>query len=306
MKKTSKKISRNFIQSLFRNLIIALIFCLSIQITFGQEAEKEKDTRPVRATFESVLLIDHQSVMVPIKGTFEFDMQHRFGVWKNGYEDIYGIMAPSNIRLGFNYVPIDKLSVGFGLNKVYKTWDGSLKYALLTQTRSGNIPLSMTYYGNMAINTRSNENIEKTIYRFSYFHQLIMARKFSRKFSFQISTSLAHFNAVDGIFDENKEAIPELNNDHFAISGGGAYKVAEAVSVIAYYTHPITQHSNESKQPKPNLSFGIEITSSSHAFQIFAGNYNLILPQRNHLYNQNDLGNGEFLIGFNITRLWNF
>lgn len=31
---------------------------------------------------------------------------HRFGSVKNGYKDFFGLFAPSNIRLGFSYVPI--------------------------------------------------------------------------------------------------------------------------------------------------------------------------------------------------------
>ncbi|MGZ5191897.1 MAG: DUF5777 family beta-barrel protein, partial [Flavisolibacter sp.] len=44
----------------------------------------------------------------------------------------------------------------------------------------------------------------------------------------------------------------------------------------------------------------------SHAFQLFLGNYSLLSPQRNNLYNSNNYKDSEFLIGFNITRLWNY
>ena len=58
--------------------------------------------------------------------------------------------------------------------------------------------------------------------------------------------------------------------------------------------------------PHPNISVGLEMRSSGHDFEVFVGNYNYILPQNNALYNQNDFTHGQFLIGFNITRLWNF
>jgi len=48
------------------------------------------------------------------------------------------------------------------------------------------------------------------------------------------------------------------------------------------------------------------MNTSNHSFQVFAGNYNSILPQSNNVFNQNDFTKGQFLIGFNITRLWNF
>jgi hypothetical protein len=61
--------------------------------------------------------MDHRqpTVIVPIKGTFKWISA---SVWnsKNGYEDFWGFFAPSNIRLGFNYVPI-KTPVGLSLQK---------------------------------------------------------------------------------------------------------------------------------------------------------------------------------------------
>ncbi|MEO7264291.1 MAG: DUF5777 family beta-barrel protein, partial [Ferruginibacter sp.] len=68
-----------------------------------------KKLKPVKNTFESVWIIDNQTILVPVKGTFEMDIMHRFGTVKKGYEDFWGFFAPSNIRLGFSYVPINKL-----------------------------------------------------------------------------------------------------------------------------------------------------------------------------------------------------
>jgi hypothetical protein len=44
--------------------------------------------------------MDYQTVIVPIKGTMEMDIQHRFGTVDNGKKDAWGIFAPSNIRIG--------------------------------------------------------------------------------------------------------------------------------------------------------------------------------------------------------------
>ena len=60
------------------------------------------------------------------------------------------------------------------------------------------------------------------------------------------------------------------------------------------------------------------MTTSSHAFQIFIANYYDITHQYNNMFNMNNpLGayedanggqhkGGQFLLGFNITRLWNW
>ena len=115
------------------------------------EPEAPAKPRPVKNTFASDQIIDAQTVMVPVKGTFEADIQHRFGSVQNGYEDLWGIYGIANIRFGFLYTPIDNLEIGFGLGKVNMLWDGSAKYALLKQ--SSEYPVSVTYYGNVAVKT---------------------------------------------------------------------------------------------------------------------------------------------------------
>jgi hypothetical protein len=42
--------------------------------------------------------------MVPTKHTLEMDIMHRFGTIDKGYKDLWGFFAPSNIRLGVNYL----------------------------------------------------------------------------------------------------------------------------------------------------------------------------------------------------------
>lgn len=297
---------RNILCRMTSALMIALVFILSPagQLNAQEEEAPEVD-RPVRSTFESVLLIDNQTVDVPMKGTFEFDIMHRFGTLNNGYDDFYGFYANSNIRLGFGYAPIENLNVGFGLTKFKHTLDMNAKYALLKQTRSGKVPVSITYFGNIAIDTRDEDTrgeVFNTSDRVSYFHQVMIGRRFNDRFSFQIAPSVSHYNLVDEAMD----------NDHFAVAFGMQLGLTESLDLIANYDQPITAHARNN--PNPNVSLGLQIGTSSHAFQIFVGNYNGIVPQENNAFNvrnpnffEDGVGFSEnFLIGFNITRLWSY
>src|SRR3954463_14048672 len=103
------------IKKILRWVMWSSIALLVVGSAYGQEdstAPAPKKPKPVKNTFDSQWIIDNQTVLVPIKGTFEMDFQHRFGVVKNGYKDFFGLFASSNIRLGATYVPIDKLQVG--------------------------------------------------------------------------------------------------------------------------------------------------------------------------------------------------
>jgi hypothetical protein len=284
-----------------------------------------KKNKPVKNTFQSVWIIDNQSVMVPVKGTLEMDIMHRFGTVTNGYKDFWGFFAPSNIRLAMNYAPINKLFVGFGITKSNMLWDVNAKYSLITQTK-GKYPVSITYFGDMAYDTRKNatyfdgSEIKHESDRLSFFNQLIIARKINDKISVQIAPSVSHQNAVKGYYTKNdstgQEIFNEMKFEHFAIAFSGRYKLTNVTSLMVNYDQPLTVHA--SNNPDPNLSFGVEFNTSSHSFQLFMTNYFFLNPQRNNLYNRNspfaytekvsgnDVKGGQFMIGFNITRLWNY
>lgn len=312
------------------------------------DAPAVKKQKPVKNTFQSVWIIDNQTVLVPIKKTFEMDIMHRFGTVNKGYEDFWGFFAPSNIRLGFSYVPVEKLNVGFGITKTTATiipeqsvssiagpfWDANLKYSIITQT-PGKYPVSVSYYANVGYNTKKDPNND--IYRnysdrLSYFHQLLIARKVTDKLTLQVAPSISHHNVVNGYYvridDSTLKVKPDMKFDHFAIAFSARYKLTTVTSVMLNYDQPLTVHTQNN--PSPSLSFGLEFNTSSHAFQLFVTNYYYLNPQINNLYNHNapfntsqdyytknpnggepvlntrDIKGGKFLIGFNITRLWNY
>jgi hypothetical protein len=148
-----------------------------------------------------------------------------------------------------------------------------------------------------------------------FFHQIIIARKITSKLSAQISPSVTHQNAVHGYYvrvdSATRKVEGEMKHEHFALSIAARYKLTTVTSVMVNYNQPITKH--VINNPSPNISFGFEFNTSSHSFQLFMTNYYLLSPQRNNLENKNYYKNEEgkvslkqFLIGFNITRLWNY
>lgn len=297
---------KKFINKLLSPGCLALVLLFSGPVIAQEEipeAQATKTVKPVKNTFEGVWLMDNQTVMVPIKGTLELDIQHRFGTVEKGKKDVWGIFAPSNIRLGMNYAPIERLNVGAGLTKERIQIDFNAKYALLRQTKN-KVPVSVSYFANMVIDAREKSYFRQSYHRFSYFHQLIIARKVTEKLSVQVAPSLSWYNNVEAYVDSKGSVQQKMDNEHFAISVLGRYKITPKTSIIIGYDQPLTTHLTNN--PEPNICFGLETTTSSHSFQVFAGNYYGIVPQSNNVFNQNDYREGQFLIGFNITRLWNF
>jgi hypothetical protein len=282
-----------------------------------------KKVKPAKNTFESIWIIDNQTVMVPIKKSFEMDIMHRFGTLKKGYEDFFGFFAPSNIRLGFSYVPINNLLVGASITKANMTWEGFAKYSIIKQTK-GKYPVSISYYSNICLDTRKKQYFIYWSDRLMFFNQVMIARKITNKLSVQVAPSVTHQNVVNGYYQTSgsladstyKSVVKgEMKHDHFALTISARYKIKQGMSVLLGYDQPLTKHATNN--PNPNLSIGIEFTTSSHAFQLFFTNYYYMTPQRNNLYNKNNpidikglndvtFHHDNFLIGFNITRLWNY
>lgn len=267
-------------------------------------AQEEEEDYPVGYTFETSILVDNQTVMTPYKGMIEFEIHHRFDKITNGSKTLFGVYSPANIRLGINYGVTDKAMLAFGVTKDYSMWDFAAKYAILQQTESGSMPVSMSFYGNVGVEARSDDNFGppeefKITHKLSYFSQLIVARKFADAFSMQLAPTLIWFNAVESGY----------NNINFGLHAGAKLTFAPSHAIIFEYdqlfTNPDTDYDGDGEenfdQTKPQLAIGWEKGTATHAFQLFFANYKGIVGQRNFVYNKNDFTAGEFLVGLNVT-----
>ena len=249
-----------------------------------------KEVEYERAAFESTSLIESQSNRVYSKGTIEMVMNHRFGL-VNGTNDMIGIWAPADIRIGLNYSITDRITVGFGTTKDNRLQDFSLKGAILRQTVDGKMPVSVTYYGNAAVSALPKENFYHTSDRWSFFNQLIIAKRISKAISLQIAPSYSHYNVIDA----------PMHNDLFAVEFGGRAKVTSDMCILLDINQPFT---SQEITPKSGFSTGVEFSTVGHTFQVFISNYRGIVNQQSNMFNQNDFFEGDFAIGFNISRTW--
>jgi hypothetical protein len=302
-----------------KNILFIILLTIISGFSYAQQESsdstvvKEKDY-PVSATFESPYLIDAQTVVIPEVKTLEMVIQHKFGSIENGLSNLFGIYGSSNIRIALDYVPIKNLQIGAGITRKHMTTDLNAKWNVIQQTRKNTIPVSVTLYGNIGIDGRSFSDftsdsvreaytgpVSKINFsdRLSYFSQLIVARKFNEWLSLQAGVSFTHYNAVDVIYDHDKVGV------HF----NGRIKVSNQGSVIFNYDHPlkikgISEQREWTRHPEPSIALGYEISTGTHAFQIFMSSSNSLLPQDNMMWNINKIDETGIAFGFVITRLW--
>jgi len=281
-----------------------------------QEEVKKEKPRVVRNAFASSIMLEHQTVLTPKAKTLVLNMQHRFGkLWSGNGFDLLGFFANgANIRIGLEYAIIDNLQIGFGTEKNHLAQDFNVKWSILQQ-RKGTMPIFLTAYADVAIEAGKNENYMsggeyKPGHRFSYYYELMIARKFHKRFTLQLSASYSHFNVVDNTTaftyeTTGFEVMRDAKLDNVAVSALARIKASPQTSVILGYDQTLTPAKQDFQLNYPyNLSVGVEIATSAHSFQIFVGNRNGILGQYNMAQNGFDFTKGDFILGFNITRLW--
>lgn len=266
-----------------------------------------QDDEAVYPIFETLTLVDNQTVFTPYKGSMNLEIQHRFADVKE-ISDIFGIYGSANTRIGLSYGITDKIMVGLGTTRSYMQQDLEWKWNFLQQTTSGSMPVSLAYYGNAVLDARDSKYFGeyKFVYRMSYLHQVIASRKFGEKIGVQVAPTFVYYNAV-----------PEgYRNDNYSIDLGAKFQVLGFHSIILEYDQPLAQPKDvlddagdvsvEGKTIYPNLSLGVEIGTSTHSFRVFVSNYNSIVKNRSVAFNDRnpfDFENGlqNYQFGFNIS-----
>ncbi len=292
---------------IIKTLSILIVLFVPVVLLAQDASEPAPAAEVVKGTFENSLLLNNQTTQTHDKGYMDFAIQHRFGLADKA-SDIYGIYAPSNIRLYIGYGITKSLSVGIAATKNKQSYDFSYKYAILKQKTSG-MPVSLTYFGNTARTAVDKKaflnqaNEYKATNRLSFYNEIMVARKINSHLSVQLGFNYTHYNMVDSATLYN-------HHDLYGFAVTGRYKFSPQGSVMIEYNHPLNVSDIDKKvRPLPNLGIGVEFSTGYHQFQIFACNSNGILSQEVNYYNHNDFSNTgipAWLIGFNITRQFGF
>lgn len=284
--------------------IISLIWA-STNIVVCQKNKTKTENKPVKHTFEHSILINSQTIKTFKKNSLQFEIQHRFGRIDQGFEegknfDLFGILGAANIRVGVNYSFTDKLALGLGATKNNYLYDIQWKYKVLQQTKSKAIPLTVVYYGNTSVKTVKDDDLI-FVNRLSYFHQLLVARKFNSRLSLQVAPLISHFNLVDTIGER------DVKHTNFGTSFSGRFNVSPQGSILLEYNQPFTVSDFSSDlKTLPDVGIGFEIATKGHIFQFFITSAISIINQYNMVENTNNFAKGEVFLGFNISRNWSF
>ena len=291
---------------------IVMTFIISVIISSGTLAQDTTDilkmlekemtiegrnqTEYVRSAFKSTRLINGHSVENTAKGIMDLRISHRFGTLNKGAYEFFGL-DNATMRLGFDFGLTNNLMAGIGRSTFEKTFDAFFKLKILRQsTGKQQMPVTLSYVPTIALKTLKLDDPNKKKYfasRLFYTHQLIIARKFSERFSLQLMPSFIHRNLAATVSDPN---------DIYALGIGGRQKLTKRTSFNIEYYYQLPGH----KLPGTTnaLSVGFDIETGGHVFQLHFTNSEGMAERQFISETTGSWGDGDILFGFNISRIF--
>ncbi len=287
-------------------LSIALLLCLIPNIVFAQndlmdllDENTQTEINYTTATFKSTRIMNGHSIEKMPPGQLAFRISHRFGTLNTGAYELWGL-DQANIHFGLEYGILKWLMIGVGRGTYEKTYDGFAKFTILRQsTGAKEMPVSVSAFTSVAINSLKWSEPEQTNYfssRLSYVAQVLIARKFTPSFSFQLTPSYVHRNMVSTELDPN---------DLFALGAGGRMKLSKRISFNAEYFLLLNPKDYMSQQIYNPLSLGFDIETGGHVFQLILTNSVAMIEKGFIGETTGSWAKGDIHLGFNISRVFN-
>ncbi len=260
-------------------------------------AEKPKSELST-ATFKTTRLINFHTVEVVGKKSLDFRISHRFGDFNTGAYNAWGIDGGANIRLALEYSHDARFMFGIGRTSGKKIVDGFLKYRLLRQTTDNKMPVSLTLftsiYHTFERATIDGLNKYPTVAdRLSYCHQIMLGRKFSHRFSFQLTGAMVHFNTVYDLADKN---------DCFLLGAVTRFKFTKRQAITVEYAHRLNKYSNNNYYD--SFGIGYDLETGGHVFQMHFTNSFGLTEDQFFMYTNTTWENWGVRLGFNISRVF--
>lgn len=277
-----------------------IITLLSSIFAFGQNsllneitAESDYENTFEMPAFKAMKVVNSQSTKLAGKGDLYLYVGHRFGAIKGGIGSLFGLDY-ANTKIEMLYGLFNQVQVGFSRESFKKTYNLHVKYGIKRQTN--NFPVSIVGYNSINLDTSLDENVYPNLNyneRYVYISQLLVSRRFSDKFSLQLSPSLIKHNFL------TTQAETDYN---YVLNTGSRLKISKRSSFNIDYSYHLNRLKNSSE--KNVLSLGIDMETGGHVFQLLFSNTQASDEAGVLTGAEGDWLKGDVYFGFNILRVF--
>lgn len=259
-----------------------------------------KDTLPgkVSSSFKSTRIVLTHSTETQKKYDLDLRIRHHFGDIGGEFGDshtLYGLDVASDLSIAFDYGITNDLTLGLGRSKYNELYNLFLKQKLFKQ--SVTVPFAATILAQAAWITRKARSAGEFINngdRSSYFFQALISRKFSDRFSLEVSP---------GWLTRALTEDPSDSKDLFTIGVAGRFKFSKRMSLVGdYQMVNFSRPDNLTNTYYNPLGVGLEIETGGHVFSLNFMNSEYIIENSYLADTQKSWKHGGVRFGFTISR----
>lgn len=279
---------------IFFGLLLIYTFSFS-QENLLEELENKyenKTTNKVSA-FKGIKVVNNQSTKQAGEEELYLYVSHRFGSIKGGIKTLFGLDI-ANTKIELLYGVSENIQIGFSRESLKKIYSLNTKYRVTEQ--NSKFPFNSSLYFSYNYNSSLSEEIYTTLSNYDrniFFGQLLMSKSLGNKLSIQLSPSFAKKGFNETIFEQE---------NNFILGIASSYRITSRLAFNIEYSANLDR-------PKISpfndvLSFGIDIETGGHVFQLLFSNTQTIDNVSVMTDAEGSWKEGKIYFGFNVLRVF--
>lgn len=279
-------------------IVLTLIFTISFANAQEISWKKQEDTKPtVLNLFHSINAVNLPTAETLLRNELEYEISHRFNKTVDANKAYFGIDGPATIRMALSYAITNDLMVTFGRSNQDDNIDFRVKYKVF-QFAHNTLPVLVALRAGGAWNTEvyeeiTNEERDLTNSKnFQYYGQAIFNTMIAKKLGIGVVPSYLY----------NSHIYCEEPEYSFTVGGYVQYYLSAMFSFYVETNATVTGW----RQNYNPVVIGVEIETGGHFFKIFLGNSHVMNPSQYLAGADLYVEDGEWRLGFNITRILKF
>ena len=279
---------------IFFGLLLIYTFSFS-QENLLEELENKSENKTTNkvSAFKGIKVVNNQSTKQAGEKELYLYVSHRFGSIKGGIKTLFGLDI-ANTKIELLYGVSNNIQIGFSRESLKKIYSLNTKYRVTEQ--NSKFPFNSSLYFSYNYNSSLSEEIYATLSnsdRNIFFGQLLMSKSLGNKLSIQLSPSFAKKGFNETIFEEE---------NNFILGIASSYRITSRLAFNIEYSANLDR-------PKISpfndvLSFGIDIETGGHVFQLLFSNTQTIDNVSVMTDAEGSWREGKIYFGFNVLRVF--